>query len=148
MCDTIVATKEATRDGSVIFAKNSDREPNEAQSIEYHPARSHKAGEELKVTYLTIPQARQTRAVFISRPFWMWGAEMGANDAGVAIGNEAVFTKLPMRKEKMLLGMDLLRLGARAGGKRRGGPRGDYGTPDAIRAGGSGRLRGQEICLP
>jgi secernin len=110
MCDTIVATKEATRDGSVIFAKNSDREPNEAQYIEYHPAQSHKAGEQLKVTYISVPQAKQTRAVFISRPFWMWGAEMGVNDAGVAIGNEAVFTKLPMRKEKLLLGMDLLRL--------------------------------------
>ncbi len=110
MCDTIVATKEATRDGSVILAKNSDREPNEAQYIEYHPARDYAAGQQLKVTYLTIEQARQTRAVLLSRPFWMWGAEMGANDAGVAIGNEAVFTKLPMRKEKMLLGMDLLRL--------------------------------------
>lgn len=110
MCDTIVATKEATRDGSIILAKNSDREPNEAQCIEYHPARSHGAGQELKVTYLTIDQVRQTRAVLLSRPFWMWGAEMGANDAGVAIGNEAVFTKLPMRSEKLLLGMDLLRL--------------------------------------
>lgn len=110
MCDTIVATKEATGDGSIIFAKNSDREPNEAQYIEYHPARAYAAGQKLQVTYLTIEQARQTRAVLLSRPFWMWGAEMGVNDAGVAIGNEAVFTKLPMRKEKMLLGMDLLRL--------------------------------------
>ncbi len=111
MCDTIVATKEATRDGSVIFAKNSDREPNEAQNIEYHPGRTHREGEQLKVTYLTVPQVRQTRAIFISRPFWMWGAEMGVNDKGVAIGNESVFTKLPMRKEKLLLGMDILRLG-------------------------------------
>ncbi len=116
MCDTVVATREATRDGSVILAKNSDRRPNEAQYIEYHPARSHKAGQELKVTYLTIAQAAQTRAVLLSRPFWMWGAEMGANDAGVAIGNEAVFTKLPMRREKLLLGMDLLRLGLERAG--------------------------------
>jgi secernin len=116
MCDTIVATKQATRDGSIILAKNSDREPNEAQSIEYHPAQSHKAGEELKVTYLTIPQVTDTHAVLLSRPFWMWGAEMGANDAGVAIGNEAVFTKLPMRSEKLLLGMDLLRLGLERAG--------------------------------
>jgi secernin len=110
MCDTIVATQEATGDGSVILAKNSDREPNEAQYIEYHPAQTYGPGEQLKVTYLTIPQVKQTRAVLLSRPFWMWGAEMGSNDAGVAIGNEAVFTKLTMRKEKMLLGMDLLRL--------------------------------------
>lgn len=111
MCDTFVATGEATADGSVIFAKNSDREPNEAQAIEYHPAKVYKKGEDLKLTYITVPQAKETRGVLLSRPFWIWGAEMGVNDAGVAIGNEAVFTKLTMRKEKLLLGMDLLRLG-------------------------------------
>ncbi len=111
MCDTFVATREATVDGSVIFAKNSDREPNEAQAIEYYPAKVYKKGGDLKLTYITIPQAVETRGVLLSRPFWLWGAEMGANDAGVVIGNEAVFTKLPTRKEKMLLGMDLLRLG-------------------------------------
>ncbi len=110
MCDTIVATSVATKDGSVIFAKNSDREPNEAQIIEYHPEKKYKDKQNVKCTYISIPQVEKTRAVLISRPFWMWGAEIGANDAGVAIGNEAVFTKLPMTKDKKLTGMDLLRL--------------------------------------
>ena len=104
----MVAVATATADGVVWFGKNSDREPGEAQLVEHLPARAHDAAK-LRCTYLEIPQARHTFEVVLSRPFWMWGAEMGANERGVAIGNEAVFTKLPYAKEG-LLGMDLLRL--------------------------------------
>ena len=52
-----------------------------------------------------------TRAVILSKPAWMWGAEMGANDQGVCVGNEAVWTKLngPADLEEKLLGMDMVR---------------------------------------
>ena len=33
MCDTMVALSNSTKDGSVIFAKNSDRQPNEPQTF-------------------------------------------------------------------------------------------------------------------
>lgn len=110
MCDTFVALPSFTADGSVLFGKNSDREPNEAQLLEYHPPASHPAGARVRCTYRSIPQVRHTHGVLLSRPFWMWGAEMGANQRGVVIGNEAVFTRLPRPREQRLTGMDLLRL--------------------------------------
>jgi dipeptidase len=110
MCDTFVALSEHTANGSIIFGKNSDRDPNEAQALEWHPAREYPAGAELQCTYLRIPQARRTRGVLLSRPHWIWGAEMGANDRGVVIGNEAVFTRRERSREPGLIGMDHLRL--------------------------------------
>ena len=52
-----------------------------------------------------------THAVVLSKPAWMWGAEMGANELGVCIGNEAVWTKVNSANdaEEKLLGMDLVR---------------------------------------
>ncbi len=93
------------------MGKNSDREPNEAQNITFVPARIHSAGSTIRCTHITIPQVRHTSAVLLSRPFWMFGAEMGVNEHGVAIGNEAVFTKEAYHKKNTALtGMDMLRL--------------------------------------
>ncbi len=110
MCDTFIAMASATTDGSILFGKNSDREPNEAQALEYHPAAVYSPDTHLTCTYIQIPQVKETHAVLISRPFWMWGAEMGANEKGVVIGNEAVFTRMPMDRDGKLTGMDILRL--------------------------------------
>ena len=110
MCDTFVALPSVTVGGSVIFGKNSDREPNEAQALEYHPARFHSAAGKVQCTYLAVPQVKETYGILIGRPFWMWGAEMGANEKGVVIGNEAVWTRMPLMRKGGLIGMDLLRL--------------------------------------
>ena len=48
----------------------------------------------LQCTYIEIEQAEESLAVVLSKPAWMWGAEMGANQAGVVIGNEAVWNRL------------------------------------------------------
>lgn len=106
MCDTLVSI---TSDG-VLFAKNSDRDPNEAQIPRWHAAVDHGVVPgDVRCTWISIPQVRHTHAVLLSQPWWMWGAEMGANEFGVVIGNEAVFTNQPLG-DPALLGMDLLRL--------------------------------------
>ncbi|MBX3494591.1 MAG: C69 family dipeptidase, partial [Parvibaculum sp.] len=115
MCDTLVARGQATASGALLFAKNSDREANEAQYPLFVPAAAHEPEAALRCTYISIPQARRTHAVLLSRPFWMWGAEMGANEHGVAIGNEAVHAKIAPGSTPALIGMDLLRLGLERG---------------------------------
>src|SRR3954467_15059546 len=111
MCDTIVALPGATATGGLLFGKNSDRERNEAQAVEFFPRAQHAAGEQGDCTYIGIPQVRQTFAALLCRPFWLWGAEMGANEHGVVIGNEAVHARIAPQQERALIGMDLLRLG-------------------------------------
>jgi len=114
MCDTFVSLKSASKDNTVIFGKNSDRLSNEAQLITYVPRSKYSKGEEVQCTHITIPQANETAAILMSQPYWMYGCEMGCNEYGVAIGNEAVATKEPL-KQTGLLGMDLLRLGLERG---------------------------------
>jgi secernin len=107
MCDTLVVVGDEGM--PVWFAKNSDREPGESQVVEHRERERHAPGARLRATYIELDQVSETNEVVLSRPTWMWGAEMGANEHGVAIGNEAVFTKLPV-EETGLLGMDLVRL--------------------------------------
>jgi secernin len=108
MCDIVCSLVDGPHGRRLLFGKNSDREPGEAQAVEVHPSRWGLGGE-VACTHRAVPQVERTRAVLLSRPCWMWGAEMGANDAGVVAGNEAVFTRLPVARTG-LTGMDLLRL--------------------------------------
>nr|XP_033774310.1 secernin-2 [Geotrypetes seraphini] len=110
-CDCFVALPPASASPAVIFGKNSDRPRDEVQEVVYFPAAAHPQGSKVKCTYLELDQVEVTHAVILSRPAWLWGAEMGANEHGVCIGNEAVWTKEPVTEGEALLGMDLVRLG-------------------------------------
>jgi dipeptidase len=88
--------------GPVWFAKNSNREPSEAQFIECHD------GSVAAAVPDGLPETRSNARLLLSRPAWMWGAEIGINEHGLAMGNEAVFTRLPVPKAGYT-GMDFLR---------------------------------------
>jgi dipeptidase len=110
MCDTFVIHGRLAQSGRTTLAKNSDREPNEAQYLTETKAADHAHGSFVRCTYIEVPQAAHTHAVLGSRPWWMWGFEHGVNEHGLAVGNEAVWSRLPGSLEPGLLGMDLLRL--------------------------------------
>ena len=105
MCDT----QALIADNGVWLAKNSDREPSEPQAVVRLAAVRDDRASMLRTTYLEIEQQANRHACILSKPVWCWGAEMGVNEHGVAIGNEAIFSKLASRAPA-LLGMDLLRL--------------------------------------
>jgi dipeptidase len=113
MCDTFYISPKNNLYKSPILCKNSDREPNEAQSIIHLKSTKNPndKNQTQKVTFIEVPQAKETYEVFLSKPFQMWGAEMGVNEYGLAIGNEAVFTKFSFKKKNNgLTGMDMIRL--------------------------------------
>jgi secernin len=121
MCDTVAMF---SRDGSgrSFFGKNSDREPGEPQIVYYSEnpvdefnqrpyieASSKYTSGPLLALKSIFDKFDNPYSALISRPVWMWGAEMGVNQFGLSIGNEAVFPKAKVA-DHALLGMDILRL--------------------------------------
>jgi secernin len=120
MCDNWVALRDSTPAGQVIFAKNSDRPIFDCQPLVYQPRRSWGASGSIQLEYVQLPQVKETYAHLGARPYWCWGYELGLNEHGLAIGNEAIFTRSFRQAasawqsgagpEPGLLGMDLIRL--------------------------------------
>ena len=105
MCDTLCIVGE----GAALFAKNSDRPVGEDQVVTVHPRRP--AGGVVRTQYLELEDTG-AHATVLSRPTWLWGAEHGVNEHGVAVGNEMVLTADdPAIAPPALIGMDLVRLG-------------------------------------
>ena len=119
MCDTLVAFAEQNRS---YFAKNSDRDPAEEQFVYisqnpkeefYYEPYQEELAKYVKYSFATLKKIfdkfDHQYAAIVSKPTWIWGAEMGINEYGLAIGNEAVFSNERVDKNG-LLGMDILRL--------------------------------------
>jgi secernin len=94
----------------MVFAKNSDRPVGEVQ-LAVPFGRRPTAGCILRTQYLSIGDTG-AHAALLSCPTWLWGAEHGVNEFGVAIGNERVATVHDSAQARpRLIGMDMVRLG-------------------------------------
>ncbi|MDF2675030.1 MAG: dipeptidase [Clostridiales bacterium] len=120
MCDTIVSFDRVNKRS--FFGKNSDREPGELQFVyissnpreefasqPYFEEKKEYIEHSFKTLTNIFDRFDNGYKAILSRPVWMWGAEMGVNEYGLSIGNEAVFSKEKLQRDG-LLGMDMLRL--------------------------------------
>jgi hypothetical protein len=106
MCDTLYAGAPMAADGRAWLAKNSDRDPREPQALCLVPQRPE--AEAILVGKRVFPGPDRGYAFALSKPSWISGGEMGLNEKGVAIGNEAVFSRWKPDRGGAL-GMDILR---------------------------------------
>jgi dipeptidase len=118
-CDSVVVVPPRTVSTAPIFAKNSDRPPDEAQPLIQVAAAEHGNGTKLRCQYIEIDQVPRTAAFLGSRPHWLWGCEHGVNEHGVAVGNHTIYTKDSV-PDSGLQGMDLVRLALERGTNARG----------------------------
>lgn len=117
-CDSFAVAATHTLSGATLLGKNSDRPARESQPLHRYGARTG-AGR-LRLAYVEIDDVSETVPHVGSSPYWCWGHEMGVNAHGVAIGNEALFTRDWARAVQAeqdghpqpvgILGMELLRL--------------------------------------
>ena len=81
VCDLLCALPAATG-GPTLFAKNSDRPPDERQVLRVAPATARRRDRRGPPTSSSPPHPTATLGVFGSRPAWGWGLEQGVNEAG------------------------------------------------------------------
>jgi secernin len=117
-CDSFAVQARHSAMGGTLFAKNSDRPALECQPLRLVEAR--RGASPLRLAYVEIEDVPETVPHLGSSPYWCWGHEIGLNAHGVAIGNEAIFTRaLALNASRYrngepvepgILGMELLRL--------------------------------------
>ncbi len=59
MCDTLFAAAELSKDQRSLFAKNSDRPPNEAQHLAWFPSRKHSRENSSNAPISEFPRLRK-----------------------------------------------------------------------------------------
>jgi len=136
MCDTFYAPGR----GRAFFGKNSDRKPEEPQTVCVVPRGPETV--ETEISGGVLPYTDKGYSVLLSKPSWMKGGEIGVNEKGVAIGNEAVFSRWPVRKNGVL-GMDFLRAALRSAASAEEAVRILSELTEYFEQGGNGACRGR-----
>jgi len=110
-CTTVLAAGNATRDGSIILAKNRDLSEYELQWLYRAPRQSHPPGTTVRLQYIEIPQANTTWAWVGSKSYTKkWGVGMGINEWGVSVADNDAPTREPLEGERGLHDNDICRL--------------------------------------
>lgn len=117
-CDTFAVHAAHTAYGATVLGKNSDRPAGESQPLRWVGPR--RGGGRLRLAYVEVDDVAETVPHLGSSPYWCWGHESGVNAHGVAVGNEALFTRdlaenvaaarSGVDVEPGILGMELVRV--------------------------------------
>ncbi len=110
-CTTVLAAGDATRDGSIILAKNRDLSEYELQWLYRAPRESHPSGTTIRLQHIEIPQANTTWAWVGSKSYTKkWGVGMGINEWGVSVADNDAPTRESLEGERGLHDNDICRL--------------------------------------
>jgi len=112
--DMVVALKEASANGTTLFALNHYAAPETAQAVRVTTGRMHDPGERSHTPVLALPQARQTFSVLGVQTAGQWGYTHGVNENKVSIGLTAWRSRLTAGPAS-LSGPDLVRLALERG---------------------------------
>ena len=139
MCDTMYAGASVCSEGHSWFAKNSDRNPGEPQALCLVPRRD--PVDVVRVGDIEMPFRDSGFSFALSKPSWMAGGEMGVNERGVAIGNEAVFSRFKAAEDG-ILGMVILRAALASSGCAKDAVLAICGFTESEDQGGNGAYKG------
>jgi secernin len=105
--DMVAAVGSATTDGLTLFGHSALS--TVPLGLVQEPGRLHAPGEQVRTTFLDIPQARETYATLGARPAGAWGYAHGVNSYGLAVGCTRLRSTLRLDAPG-LTGPDLVRL--------------------------------------
>lgn len=109
--DAWVAFPDTTVDKeSILMGVNVGDSPNTPADFIYIPEGKHKAGEDLALDNIYIPQVRSTFSAVLVRSPGFWGGVTGTNDQGVIIASAELHSRVRWSGTPGLSRQDMVRL--------------------------------------